>query len=113
MRVYWLSQYKPLESQMKELKKLFDQLELIEDKNPFDSVEVIAERYAKSGALDIVAVVPLSVLAKLYERGIKPLIPRMRRCREEEAEVRKRGHFYKFVCFVRLKNIDMEVEEIC
>ena len=113
MKVYWLSQYKPLESQLKELRRLFDSLELIEDKNPFDDVGRIAERYAKSGALDIVAVVPLSVLAKLYERGIKPLIPRMRRCREEEAEVRKRGHFYKFVCFVRLKNIDMEVEEIC
>jgi len=37
----------------------------------------------------------------------------MRRCTEQEAEIRKGGVFYRFVRFARLKDIRVEVEDLC
>jgi len=113
MKVYWLSKHKPLKSQLRELNRLFDSAEVVYDENPFDDIRKIIKRFTESGAVDMVAIVPLSVLVRLNEEGIKPLIPRMRRCTEQEAEIRKGGVFYRFVRFARLKDIRVEVEDLC
>lgn len=73
-RIVWFSRHEPLESQIKELKRLFgEETEIIQDPKPFSSAEEVAKRYKEMGGDDMVVVAPLSVLGKLCQLGIKPL----------------------------------------
>jgi len=49
-RIYWVSRHAPLISQIKELKRIFnDDVELVIDPKPFSSAKELAERYRSSG----------------------------------------------------------------
>jgi hypothetical protein len=73
-KVYWLSRHAPLPSQIAELRRLFGEDVVIEqDPQPFESVDDILARFRRSGADELLVVAPLSVIAQLVQRGIKPL----------------------------------------
>jgi hypothetical protein len=74
VKVYWLSRHEPLPSQVAELRRLFGEDVVIEqDPKPFDSVDDILNRFRQSGADELLVVAPLSVIAQLVQRGVKPL----------------------------------------
>jgi hypothetical protein len=113
MKVYWMSRHEPLASQIKELKRLFgDEVEIEQDPNPFSSADDIARRFRESGADELVVVAPLSVIAELVKRGIKPLWAEMQQVDANEAETEAAGRYYKFVKFKRIVGVEIKFEEL-
>jgi len=113
-KVYWLSRHEPLKSQISELKRLFgDDVEIIQDPQPFSSADDIIERFRASGADELLVVAPLSVIAQLVQRGIKPLWAEMAVVSSpKDAEVEVAGRYYRFVRFRRVSAIQIVFEEV-
>lgn len=109
----WLSQHRPLPKQLAELQRLFGEVEVRQDVNPFSNAEEILRRFKEGGYNEIVAVAPLSVIAKLCELGLRPLWAEMEQKKSwKEADIEYRGRFYRFVRFRRIKAVKLEFEEI-
>jgi len=112
-KILWLSRHKPLPSQLRELKRVFgEHTEIIQDPNPFSGADEIIARFREGGYNELVAVAPLSVIAQLTQRGIKPLWAEMKQVPIEEAEVVATGRGYRFMQFKRIKRVAMEFEEL-
>ena len=110
-KILWVSRHHYLESQLKELKKLFDEIR-IEKMTGFRSAEDIVKRYREGGYDEMVVVAPLSVIARITEKGIKPLWAEMKLVEPgEEFEVEAKGRYYKFREFKRIKRVTVEFEE--
>lgn len=122
MKILWLSKHSPLPSQLAELRRLFGPSVVMHpDPRPFSDAHDIARRFRESGAQELVAVAPLSVIKALCELGIQPLWAEMERCDSAGAEVKtgrnghgvSRGTFsYKFVRFRRVTGVDLKFEEV-
>lgn len=112
-KIYWLSRHDPLPSQIRELQRLYgDDVEIVVDPNPFSNADDIITRFRDSGADELLVVAPLSVIAILVQKGIKPLWAEMEVVAPEKAEVEVSGRYYRFVKFRRIVNITVEYEEL-
>lgn len=112
-KILWLSQHQPLPRQEAELSRLFGEVELCQDISPFQNAEEIIQRVRQGGYDDVVAVAPLSVLARLCELGLKPLWAEMKQVRSRgEADLSYRSRFYRFVKFRRIKAVKLEFTEV-
>ena len=102
-----------MQSQVNELKRLFgDDVIIEQDPNPFSSADDIVQRFKTSGADELVVVAPLSVIAELVKRGIKPLWAEMKQVDVNEAETEAAGRYYKFVRFRRIVGVEIKFEEL-
>ena len=111
-RILWLSRHKPLPRQIRELRRLFGEVEVVQDPRPFSSAEEIVQRFRGGGFDEMVAVAPLSVIQRLCELGIKPLWAEMEVCEPEEAEVFASGRHYRFKRFRRIAGVEVRFEEV-
>jgi len=113
-KVYWMSRHEPLPSQITELKRLFGEGVIVEkDPQPFSSADDIVERFRRSGADELVIVAPLSVIAQVVQRGIKPLWAEMQQVEDpSEAETEAAGRYYRFVRFRRIVGIEIKFEDV-
>lgn len=112
-KILWLSQHQPLPQQLVELKRLFGDVEVHQDVSPFQSAEGIKWRFDQGGFDEIAVVVPLSVLAKLCELGLRPLWSEMRQVQSRrEADFGYRGRFYRFIRIRRVKAVKLEFEDV-
>jgi hypothetical protein len=108
-----MSRHEPLPSQIRELKHLFgDDVVIEQDPNPFANADDIVQRFKTSGADELVVVAPLSVIAELVKRGIKPLWAEMKQVDANEAETEAAGRYYKFVKFRRIVGVEIKFEEL-
>jgi len=114
MKVYWMSRHAPLPSQIAELRRLFGEDVVIEqDPKPFDSADDILNRFRQSGADELLIVAPLSVVAQIVQRGVKPLWAEMEVVSDPaKAEVEAAGRYYRFVRFRRIVGIEIKFEEV-
>ncbi len=71
--VIWMSRHAPRASQISALNALYPGVKVLQDPNPFGDARDIVDRYRKSGAVDMVIVAPLAVIAELVKLGIRPL----------------------------------------
>lgn len=113
-KIYWLSRHQPLQSQINELRRIYgDDVEIIPDPNPFEGADEIIRRFRESGADEILVVAPLSVIAQLVQRGIKPLWAEMEVVNDPaEAETEASGRYYRFKRFRRIVRVVMEFEDL-
>jgi len=77
MKILWLSRHSPLPAQIKELKKKFGDVQIIQYNKKVRDSQHVLELMRKYEADEIVAVLPLSIIARLCELGIKPLYMEM------------------------------------
>lgn len=117
--IVWFSRHPPLEKQRQELARLFPGSRLLQDPETFRDADDIVRRYREKSGSEMVIVAPLSLVAKLIERGIKPLWPDMRevpaeylRAHQDSCVTAPRGRVLEFVRFRRLVGIDMQFEEL-
>jgi len=91
------------DTQEKEPKRIFGEIELHQFSSPFKSAEEIYDYYKRGRYDDMVVVAPLSVIARIRELGIKPLWAEMEVVPKEEAEVEASGRYFRFKRFRRIK----------
>jgi hypothetical protein len=113
-KVYWLSRHAPLPSQIAELRRLFGEDVVVEqDPRPFDSVDDILNRFRSSGSDELLVVAPLSVIAQLVQRGVKPLWAEMEQVGDPAlAETEAAGRYYRFIRFRRIAGIEIKFEDV-
>ena len=120
--VIWMSRHAPRASQISALNALYPGVKVLQDPNPFGDARDIVDRYRKSGAVDMVIVAPLAVIAELVKLGIRPLWAEMEivPCNDPRAEVFADGNryrytgeerCYRFVRFRRIKEVRLEFDE--
>lgn len=116
MIIYWLSRHPPLKVEVDALKAKFgSDCKIIQDPNPVDDVDDIIKRFRESGASEIVVVLPYSLIHKLIQRGISPLMPIMEEVKNTnntDYDLIYRGKKLRFVEFRRLKDIKLIYEKI-
>lgn len=112
-KILWLSQHKPLLRQRKELEKLFGEVIILQNVNPFTNAKDIVRRYRTGGYDDLVVVAPLSVIERLCQMGLRPLWAEMEQVQNDgSVEVTVRNRFYRFVEFKRIKAVRLEFMEV-
>lgn len=113
MRIIWFSRHPALPSQITELQRVFgEDVELLQDPNPFSSAEEVVRRFRSLNGDDMVVVAPLSVLGRLCDLGLKPLWAEMEQVPPEQAEVIAAGRGYRFIRFRRVKQLVLKFEEV-
>lgn len=111
-RVIWFSRHNPLEKQKEELKRIFGEVEILIDTQPFSNADNIVDRFFAAKADEMVVVAPLSVIDQLCQRGIQPLFAEMEVVQNDEYDVVAAGRKYKFLKFTRIKEINITKEEL-
>jgi len=123
-KILWISRHEPLASQQAELKRLFgEDVDIRIDGNPFRDASDIQARMRETNADAVVCVAPISVLKKLTEHGILPLVAEMAIVPKGDprAEVEANGsggragrktRYYRFVRFQRLTGVEMRYEDV-
>jgi len=109
-----MSRHEPLPSQVEELRRLFgDNVVILKDPQPFSSADDILSRFRLFDADELVIDAPLSVIAQIVQRGMKPLWVEMEQVTNpEEAETEAAGRLYRFVRFRRIVGIQLQFEEV-
>jgi len=112
-KILWLSRHAPLPVQVAELKRLFGEVEIGRDVEPFQSAERIAREYHKGDYDDMVIVAPLWVIAHLCAQGIKPLYADMEVVSvREQSHVEAAGRFYRFKRFRRIEAVEVKFSDL-
>lgn len=104
-RILWVSRHEPLESQIRELQKIYNDEVRIEKMDSFKDVSHIVREFQRGGYDDILIVAPLSVIQEVARRGVKPLWAEMEQVSPEEAETEASGRYYRFKEFRRIEEV--------
>ena len=111
-KILWVSAHQPIAVQLNALSRLFGEV-TIEKLIGWPSAESIVERFSSEGFDEMVIVAPLSVIAKVLEKGVKPLWAQMEQQPSKEgADLEYRGRFFKFVEFRRIERVALEFGNI-
>ncbi|MEM2365661.1 MAG: hypothetical protein QXL06_01830 [Nitrososphaerota archaeon] len=114
-RILWISRHQPVERQKQELKRIFGDCEILQYRNMVRDADHVVELMTKSGADEIVTVLPMSIIMRLVEeKGIKPIYAVMETTEPEDADYidHGSGRAYKFKKFVRIKEFKIVTEEL-
>lgn len=110
--ILWLSRHEPLPVQVAELERLFGEVEIRQDVNPFKNARDIKRRYEQGGYDDLVVVAPLWVIYQLSELGIQPLWAEMLPVNAGETyHVYYNGRYYFFNRFRRIRGVEIKFED--
>lgn len=111
-KIIWFSRHPAIPKQVGELKRLFGEIEVIQDPKPFANADDVIKRYKKMGGDEMVIVAPLSVIGAICKKGIKPLWAEMEQVPADQADVNANGRGYKFIKFRRVKRLVLEFEDV-
>jgi len=114
-RVLWLSRHAPTEEQCLDLEATLGPVEIIQHTESVRDAEEVIFLMAEHKCNEIVAVLPLNILADLVKRGIKPIRAVMERKvirkglsdGEETLEAE-----FKFKYFERVLKVEVETERL-
>jgi len=116
--IVWVSRHAPLESQKEALDKLFPGHQLVIEKRPFSSAEMIVRRFREVGGDEMVTVAPWSVIRQIIRLGIKPIYAEMKPASAADAESvvvagrSKKKRYYRFVGFHYCNGVELQLEPI-
>jgi len=123
-RILWLSRHKPLKSEIDELSRIFGDIHVIQYPNKVENAEHVLNLIEYFGADEVVAVLPLTIVKKISEKGVKPLRAEMsllhvcktKPCPEYDPnrdwiEPKTRRHF-RFTHFVRIHQVKIISERL-
>jgi len=86
---------------------------IVKDPNPFSDAGDVLKRFKESGVDELVIVAPLSVIAQIVQRGIKPLWVGMQQVTNpDDAETEAAERYYRFVRFCRIVGVQIQFEEV-
>jgi hypothetical protein len=124
-RILWISKHKPLQRQVNELKRIFgNNVEIIVHDYKVKDANHVFKLIKKFNADEVVTILPLSIIQRICEMGIKPLWSEMEflhvcdyfNCNDFKNEsdyydISSKRHF-RFKKFYRIKEVKMVLEEI-
>lgn len=111
-KIIWFSRHAPIQKQIDELERIYGEVNIIQDRNPFSSADDVVKRFNSKNADEMVIVAPLSVIDAITKRGIKPLYAEMELVHGSQYDVMANGRKFIFKEFVRINKVTIEKEKI-
>jgi len=115
-RVLWLSRHAPTEEQCLDLEATLGPVEIIQHTESVRDAEEVIFLMAEHRCDEVVAVLPLNILADLVKKGIKPIRAVMerrivKRGLSDDGEETLEAEF-KFKYFERVLKVEVETERL-
>lgn len=104
-RILWLSRHSPEDDQIAELKEIFGKIEIIQKSETVNDAYEVRGIMEKARAKEIVAVLPLSILAGLLRIGIQPIRAVMKREVISDEEVNFHHDFFERVIKIEVETV--------
>lgn len=112
-KILWISKHPPLLKQIQELNRRFGTVEIIQYAGFVIDANHVKQLILKYQADDVVTILPLTMIQKLCELGIKPIYPKIRQVSSDPCDYTdKSGRKYVFEKFVRVLNVKMITEDL-
>lgn len=117
MRILWVSRHPPLYKQIKELERIFGNVEIVQFAGFVKDAEHIIQLMKIYEADDVAVVLPLSMIYRLVEDyHVHPIFPEMELlpngAEQYDYEDPKSKRKYRFKQFVRIKAFDIVKEPL-
>lgn len=97
-RILWLSRHEPEQKQIKELQDIFGYIEIVQIKTTVENADEVIKYMEEHGCSEVVAVLPLNIIAQLTAKGIKPIRAVMEREVLPNGDVKfKHQHFERIL----------------
>jgi len=109
-RVLWLSRHEPQEKQIKELEKVFGGIEIVQVSKTVSGAMEVLKLMQENETDELVAVLPIGLIAELTEKGVHPLRAVMKRELNEEGEAIFTHEYFERVMRVDIISHPLEEE---
>lgn len=112
-RILWISRHPPLPKQVKELERIFGKIQLFQYASGVRDADHVIRLIKQYHADEVVTILPLSIIMRLCENGVKPLWPEcVQTDRDFDFIDEGSGRRYRFIRFVRVKAVKLETEPL-
>lgn len=113
-RILWVSKHPPLYKQVEELKRIYGDVEIVQYAGFVKDARHVLDLKEKCKADEVVTVLPLSMIMRIIDLGIKPLWAEMEQINGEDYDFEDpgSGRRYRFKRFVRIVRFEMVKEEV-
>jgi len=109
-RVLWLPRHEPQEKQIKELEKVFGGIEIVQVSKTVSGAMEVLKLMQENETDELVAVLPIGLIAELTEKGVHPLRAVMKRELNEEGEAIFTHEYFERVMRVDIISHPLEEE---
>jgi len=109
-RVLWLARHEPQEEQIKELEKVFGGIEIVQVSKTVSGAMEVLKLMQENETDELVAVLPIGLIAELTEKGVHPLRAVMKRELNEEGEAIFTHEYFERVMRVDIISHPLEEE---
>lgn len=115
VRIAWLSRHEPLPVQIDTLRAIFGDIEITQDARTWGDASAIVERV--KGFDEVVIVAPLSLIAELLRRGLRPIRADMQLMPpgtefDPYRDVAEKDRHYRFMKFSRIVRLELVTEDL-
>ena len=94
----WLSRHEPQEEQVEELERVFGEIEIVQVSKTVSGAIDVLSLMQEHSADELVAVLPIGLMAELTERGVHPIRAVMSREVNDKGEaIFKHDHFERLM----------------
>jgi len=112
-RILWISRHPPLLKEVEALEKAFGKVQILQYAGFIRDADHVIQLIQQYRADEVVTILPLSIVMRLCERGIRPLWPECVQVNNDYDFVDEgTGKKYKFVRFVRIKGVKLDTEPL-
>lgn len=96
-KILWLSRHAPTHEQLQELQQVFGPVDVIQESVTISRAEEVQDLMVQHGTSELVAVLPVHLLAELTRLGIRPIRAVMERQLHDDGSVNFVHRFFERV----------------
>lgn len=101
-KILWISRHVPTDTQMEDLRCLFGDVQVIRISQTFETGGDVAVLAKQHDVDEVMAVLPMQMIAQLIRAGVKPIRAVMRRGENESGDIT-----YEHIAFERVLSIEV------
>lgn len=110
--ILWLSRHSPEEIQKKQLQDKFGEIDYCEKSVSINNADDVIKLMKDCNADDVVAVLPIGIMADLTKKKIKPIRANMERIIKGKDEKGQDIVEFKHIKFERVNKVNIEIEDL-
>lgn len=113
-RVLWISRHPPIPKEIEALERAFGKVQIFQYAGFVRDADHVIQLIKQYRADEVVTILPLSIIMRLCERGVRPLWPECVQAEGDDYDFidENSGRKYKFVRFVRVKGVRLDTEPL-
>lgn len=113
-RIMWISRHPPLPKEVEALEKAFGEVQILQYGAKVKDVDHVLHLMEQYKADEVVTILPLTIMMRLCERGVRPLWPECTQVDGDDYDFvdEKTGKKYRFVRFLRVRGVRLDADPL-